>query len=58
MDPDLADTAAFCDAYGVGLDESANCVVVAAKRAGQRTLAAWMVLALATLPNATAMPLT
>lgn len=47
IDPDLADTAAFCDAYGVGLDESANCVVVAAKRGGQRTLAACMVLATA-----------
>lgn len=36
IDPDLADTAAFCTAYGVPLEESANCVVVAAKR-GQRT---------------------
>jgi prolyl-tRNA editing enzyme YbaK/EbsC (Cys-tRNA(Pro) deacylase) len=45
IDADLADTAAFCDAYGVGLDESANCVVVAAKRGQERTLAACLVLA-------------
>ena len=45
IDPDLADTAAFCEAYGVGLDESANCVVVAAKRGGERRLAACLVLA-------------
>ena len=30
-DPDLADTAAFCEAYGYSLDESANCVVVVGK---------------------------
>jgi prolyl-tRNA editing enzyme YbaK/EbsC (Cys-tRNA(Pro) deacylase) len=45
IDPDLADTAAFCDAYGVGLDVSANCVVVVAKRGQARRLAATMVLA-------------
>lgn len=49
IDPDLADTAAFCDAYGVGLGISANCVVVAAKLGGgasaERRLAACVVLA-------------
>lgn len=46
IDPDLADTAAFCAAYGVGLDISANCVLLAAKRSGGVTqLAACMVLA-------------
>jgi prolyl-tRNA editing enzyme YbaK/EbsC (Cys-tRNA(Pro) deacylase) len=30
-DPALADTEAFCKAYGYDLDESANCVVVAGK---------------------------
>lgn len=30
-DPDLADTAAFCDAYGFAMDDSANCVVVKGK---------------------------
>ena len=28
IDPELADTAAFCERYGVAADESANCVVV------------------------------
>jgi prolyl-tRNA editing enzyme YbaK/EbsC (Cys-tRNA(Pro) deacylase) len=45
IDPGLADTAAFCEAYDVGLDVSANCVVVAAKRGQARRLAACMVLA-------------
>ena len=27
-DPELADTVAFCDAYGYGLDQSANAIVV------------------------------
>ena len=45
IDDDLADTAAFTDAYGVPPEASANCVVVAARRAGQTTLAACMVLA-------------
>ncbi|MFC4112459.1 YbaK/EbsC family protein [Nonomuraea zeae] len=45
IDPDLADTAEFCERYGVRLDESANCVVVAAKRGGETRYAACMVLA-------------
>jgi prolyl-tRNA editing enzyme YbaK/EbsC (Cys-tRNA(Pro) deacylase) len=45
IDPGLADTAAFCERYGVGLDESANCVIVAARRGDQTRLAACMVLA-------------
>jgi len=45
IDPDLADTAAFCDTYQVGLDISANCVVVAGKRSGERRMAACVVLA-------------
>ncbi|MBX7269789.1 YbaK/EbsC family protein [Micromonospora sp. Llam7] len=45
IDPDLADTAAFCAAYEVGLDESANCVVVAGKREGVIRYAACLVLA-------------
>lgn len=45
IDPDLADTAAFCATYGVGLDISANCVVLAARRGGETQLAACMVLA-------------
>ena len=45
IDPELADTAEFCAAYQVGLDISANCVVVAGKRDGEQRFAACMVLA-------------
>src|SRR3954470_24503674 len=45
IDPDLADTAAFCAAYEVPLEASANCVVVARRRGDVRTRAACMVLA-------------
>ena len=31
-DPDLADTAQFCEAYGYALDESANTIVVASRK--------------------------
>ena len=45
IDSDLADTAAFCEHYDIGLDISANCVVVEAKRADRVWYAACMVLA-------------
>jgi prolyl-tRNA editing enzyme YbaK/EbsC (Cys-tRNA(Pro) deacylase) len=45
IDPDLADTAAFCEAYSVGLDVSANCVVVSGKRGGEVRYAACVILA-------------
>jgi prolyl-tRNA editing enzyme YbaK/EbsC (Cys-tRNA(Pro) deacylase) len=45
IDPDLADTAAFCERYEVPPSESANCVVVAGRRDGQVRMAACMVLA-------------
>jgi prolyl-tRNA editing enzyme YbaK/EbsC (Cys-tRNA(Pro) deacylase) len=45
IDEDLADTTAFTDAYAVPAEASANCVVVAARRAGQTTMAACVVLA-------------
>ena len=45
IDEGLADTAAFTATYRVPLSASANCVVVAARRAGQTTLAACLVLA-------------
>ncbi|HEX6684668.1 MAG TPA: YbaK/EbsC family protein [Candidatus Limnocylindrales bacterium] len=44
-DPDLADTANFCQAYDVPLEASANCVVVAGKRGQTVTYAACVVLA-------------
>lgn len=45
IDPELADTAAFCAAYGRSLGASANCVVVSGKRAGEVRFAACVVLA-------------
>ncbi|MFC6562457.1 YbaK/EbsC family protein [Actinoplanes utahensis] len=45
IDATLADTAAFCDAYGVGLAESANCVIVAGRRGDETRYAACIVLA-------------
>jgi prolyl-tRNA editing enzyme YbaK/EbsC (Cys-tRNA(Pro) deacylase) len=47
IDDDAADTAAFTDAYQVPAAASANCVVVAARRAGETTMAACLVLATA-----------
>lgn len=43
-DPDLADTAAFCEAYGYRLDESANAIVVVGK-SEPRVYACCLVLA-------------
>ncbi|ACU95333.1 Cys-tRNA(Pro) deacylase, prolyl-tRNA editing enzyme YbaK/EbsC [Saccharomonospora viridis] len=45
IDPDLADTAKFCEAYSSPLSASANCVVVSGKRAGEVRYAAALVLA-------------
>jgi prolyl-tRNA editing enzyme YbaK/EbsC (Cys-tRNA(Pro) deacylase) len=45
IDPGLADTAAFCKRYGVRMDRSANCVVLAARREGRSWFAACLVLA-------------
>jgi prolyl-tRNA editing enzyme YbaK/EbsC (Cys-tRNA(Pro) deacylase) len=45
IDPALADTTAFCARYGVPLEESANCVVIAARRGGETSYAACIVAA-------------
>ena len=45
IDEELADTAAFMAAYDVPAEASANCVIVAARRGGETTLAACLVLA-------------
>jgi prolyl-tRNA editing enzyme YbaK/EbsC (Cys-tRNA(Pro) deacylase) len=45
IDPDLADTQAFVDAYDVSLEESANCLVVLGRRGERETVAATVVLA-------------
>jgi prolyl-tRNA editing enzyme YbaK/EbsC (Cys-tRNA(Pro) deacylase) len=43
-DPELADTAAFCERYGYGLDQSANAIVVVGK-SDPRVYVACLVLA-------------
>ena len=45
IDPGLADTAAFCNHYGVALDISANCVIVTGRRGDDERTAACVVLA-------------
>jgi prolyl-tRNA editing enzyme YbaK/EbsC (Cys-tRNA(Pro) deacylase) len=45
IDPELADTAGFCERYGIALTESANCVVVTGRRGGETRFAACVVLA-------------
>ena len=45
IDPSLADTATFCEHYGIGVGVSANCVVVEAKRADRVWYAACVILA-------------
>lgn len=45
IDPELADTQALTDAYGLDLAISANCVVVGGKRAGEEKVAAAVVRA-------------
>ncbi|MFD0557397.1 prolyl-tRNA editing enzyme YbaK/EbsC (Cys-tRNA(Pro) deacylase) [Stackebrandtia endophytica] len=45
IDANLADTAEFCEHYGVPLGASANCVIVAGKRGQTVTYAACLALA-------------
>lgn len=45
IDPELADTAAFCARYDVAMAASANCVVVAGRRGDEVRYAACVVLA-------------
>jgi prolyl-tRNA editing enzyme YbaK/EbsC (Cys-tRNA(Pro) deacylase) len=45
IDPSLADTAAFCAQYGVLMEDSANCVVIAGRRGEVTRYAACVVLA-------------
>ncbi|MDB5178416.1 MAG: hypothetical protein JWN01_359 [Patescibacteria group bacterium] len=45
IDPTLSDTAAFCDHYQIGMEVSANCVIVEAKRADKVWYAACIILA-------------
>jgi prolyl-tRNA editing enzyme YbaK/EbsC (Cys-tRNA(Pro) deacylase) len=45
IDPELADTAAMTESYGLPLTASANCVVVAGRRGGEERVAACVVRA-------------
>ncbi len=45
IDPDLADTAAMSEAYGIPMTASGNCVVVSGARAGDERIAACVVRA-------------
>lgn len=45
IDASLSDTETFCKNYGIGLEVSANCVIVEAKRAERTWYAACMVAA-------------
>ncbi|MCU1437514.1 MAG: YbaK/prolyl-tRNA synthetase associated region [Naasia sp.] len=45
IDPELADTAAFCERYGIGMADSANCVVVEGRRGDELRYAACLILA-------------
>lgn len=44
IDPQFSDTAAFCEQYQVGMHESANCVVLEARRGDRSWLAACVIL--------------
>jgi len=45
IDAELADTAAFCEHYGVLMEDSANCVIIAGRRGDTVSYAGCMVLA-------------
>lgn len=45
IDPAVADTAALAEAYAIGMDTGANCVLVAGRRDGEERVAACLVRA-------------
>jgi prolyl-tRNA editing enzyme YbaK/EbsC (Cys-tRNA(Pro) deacylase) len=45
IDPEVADTAAFCERYGIGMEDGANCVIVEGKRGDVVRHAVCMILA-------------
>jgi prolyl-tRNA editing enzyme YbaK/EbsC (Cys-tRNA(Pro) deacylase) len=45
IDARLADTAAFCERYGVAMEDSANCVVIAGRRGSETRYAVCVLLA-------------
>lgn len=44
INSDFSDTATFCEHYKIGMDQSANCVVLEAKRADKTWFAACIIL--------------
>jgi prolyl-tRNA editing enzyme YbaK/EbsC (Cys-tRNA(Pro) deacylase) len=44
IDPNLSDTASFCEHYQIGMNQAANCVVLEAKKGDKTWFAACMVL--------------
>jgi prolyl-tRNA editing enzyme YbaK/EbsC (Cys-tRNA(Pro) deacylase) len=44
INPNLSDTAAFCEQYQIGMNQAANCVVLEAKRADKIWFAACVIL--------------
>lgn len=44
IDPNLSDTAAFCEYYKIDMNQAANCVVLEAKRADKSWFAACVIL--------------
>lgn len=44
IDPELSDTATFCERYKIGMNQAANCVVLEAKRADRTWFAACVIL--------------
>jgi prolyl-tRNA editing enzyme YbaK/EbsC (Cys-tRNA(Pro) deacylase) len=44
IDPNLSDTAAFCNEYQVDMNQAANCVILEAKRADKTWFAACVIL--------------
>lgn len=44
IDPNLSDTATFCEYYKVRMDQAANCVVLEAKRGDRNWVAACVIL--------------
>jgi prolyl-tRNA editing enzyme YbaK/EbsC (Cys-tRNA(Pro) deacylase) len=45
IDPELSDTAVFCERYQISMAASANCVVMSGKRSGEQRWAAAVILA-------------
>ena len=45
IDAEVADTAAFCERYDIGMEQGANCVVIEAKRGDTVRYAACLILA-------------